>query len=199
MQRLLGLRFALTLIPATLATPAAFAHARWVLTGGALKPRTDSSGLKEPAPCGGAAVNESRRAELTAGESLELKWEETVNHPGHYRIAFSPDGVTGFDDNIIQDNIEDTQDDANVPHQYSLTITVPDIECDKCAFQLIQVMTENPAAPRNYNSCADVKIVKGGATTTDTSTATGTDAEPEPTGTPAAPQNLKIEVKKVTS
>ncbi len=182
-----------------------YAHARWKLDG-PLKPRTDSAGLKLPDPCGGAAVDESRRAVLKAGQSLEVKWEETVQHPGHFRIAFSPDGVTGFDDTIIKDDIVDDQDDANVPHQYSATITVPSTPCEQCAFQLIQVMSERTPPNDKYRSCADVKILAADSTDTGTTTATAAKTTTATsTGTdmatakakPAAPKNLKIEVKKV--
>jgi hypothetical protein len=144
------------------------AHARFS-AGKQLKPRDNNDGLKT-GPCGGVAqLPENERVTLTAGESILVEWEETIEHPGWYRLAWSPDGETGYDDNIIADNISDTtgsvtRSDPTTWHRYSKTITVPDTECDKCSIQLIQVMNENPANPRNYYSCADVRIVKADST-----------------------------------
>ncbi len=169
----------------------ASAHARWKLTG-KLKPRSNATGLKEPSPCGGAKVDESKRASLVAGETIEAEFEETINHPGYYKITFSKDGETGFADNVIEEKIDDDQNGSisgTNYHQYKVSIKVPDEPCDKCAFQLIQFMSESST---NYYSCADVKIVASGSATgssTATNTATGEK--------PAAPTKLKVTVKKV--
>ena len=32
------------------------------------------------------------------GETIEVRWNEYVEHPGHYRIAFDPDGDDDFVD-----------------------------------------------------------------------------------------------------
>ncbi len=187
----------------TTASGNASAHARWLLDG-KLKPRSNESGLKEPAPCGGAAVDESRRATLVAGETIEFKFEETVQHNGHYRIAFSQDGTAGFDDNVVKDDIPDDQNDSiknpvetpvDLPplyHQFSVSAKVPDETCDKCTFQLIQYMD----GAGNYYSCADVKIVASGSDTGSASD-TGTDTDTATGEKPAAPKQLKVEVKKV--
>ncbi len=185
-------RFLIAAILVT-ASGTASAHARWLLDG-KLKPRTDASGLKEPAPCGGAAVDESRRATLVAGETLKVEFEETVQHKGHFSISFSPDGATGFTDNVIESNIVDDKDDGNTPHKFEVTFTVPTDTCDKCAFQLIQFME----GAGNYYSCADVKIVAPGSdTTSTTATSTGTATGTATGEKPAAPKKLKVEVKKV--
>lgn len=146
------------------------AHARFS-AGKQLKPRDNNDGLKT-GPCGGVAqLPDNERVTLTAGEEILVEWEETIEHPGWYRLAWSPDGLNGFDDNVIADDIPDTtgpvtRNDSTTWHRYSKKITVPDTECEKCSIQLIQVMTENPAAPRNYYSCADVRIVKADSTAT---------------------------------
>ena len=173
----------------------ASAHARWKLTG-KLKPRTNATGLKEPSPCGGAKVDESRRATLVAGETVEVEFEETINHPGYYKITFSKDGSTGFEQNVIEEKIDDDQNAAisgTSYHQYKYSLKVPSEACDKCAFQLIQFMTENPASPSKYYSCADVKIVAAGSTSSATGTGTGAATGEKP----AAPTKLKVTVKKV--
>src|SRR5688572_12278037 len=95
------------LVLAALLAGEAWAHARWNKTG-PLKPRTDSAGLKEPAPCGGAAIDETRRATLTAGDTITVTWEETVDHPGSYKLSFAQDGANF----TLIEEIPDDQDGA---------------------------------------------------------------------------------------
>ena len=140
-----------------------YAHARFSANK-LLKPRSTSDSLKT-GPCGGVAqLPLDQRTQIVAGSKITVEWEETIEHPGWYRLAFSPDGSTGFDSNVLLDNIPDTtgsivQGDSTTWHRYSAEIDVPATTCENCSIQLIQVMTENPAMPRNYYSCADVRIV----------------------------------------
>lgn len=164
----------------------AFAHAR-LDPSKKLKPRSESSGLKT-APCGDvpATTEASERTELVAGSSLTVEWQETINHPGHFRLAFSEKNDEGFDDNILKDDIVDDQDgsvssgDETTYHQFKTTIKVPDTTCDECTIQLIQVMTDRDP-PTNYYSCADIRIVA---------------APNDETEKPAAPTGLKVTVKR---
>lgn len=191
-----------------LLTPAGvlLAHARFD-PNKLLKPRTNSTGEKS-GPCGpvGPTTLASKRKVLQAGADLLVEWQETINHPGHFRIAFSPDGVTGFDDHIIADNIVDTQNTSvsgTNYHLYSKTIKVPDTLCDTCSLQLIQVMTENPASPSNYYSCADIRIVAdltqepptpSVSPTTSPGATTPAASDPE---APATPTGLKVQARRL--
>ena len=131
-------------------------HARLKPTG-LLIPRSTSSGLKS-GPCGGVARG-TTPVTLVAGSVIQIDWEETVQHPGRYEFAVSPANDSNFARLLV---VQDTQDNAaTLPHQYRASFTVPNIVCDNCTFQMIQVMTENPAAPTNYYSCADIKIIAG--------------------------------------
>src|SRR6185295_14915715 len=50
-------------------------------------------------PCGipgGARTN--NLTELEAGASIEVVWDEYINHPGHFRISFDADGDDDFVD-----------------------------------------------------------------------------------------------------
>jgi hypothetical protein len=139
----------------------ASAHARWSIAGediadSLVAPRTSATGLKEPAPCGGVARTNSPVV-LQSGATVEVQFSETINHPGYFRIAFSPAADAGFDQNVLVDNI------AEVPatRNYTQTITLPDIECDDCTLQLIQVMTDRDP-PTNYYSCADIQLTATG-------------------------------------
>ena len=140
-----------------------FAHARFSANK-LLKPRDNRDNLKT-GPCGNVAqLPLDQRTQIIAGSKITVEWEETTEHPGWYRLAFSPDGSTGFDDNVLLDNILDTTGSISYGnpstwHRYSAEIEVPTTPCENCTIQLIQVMTENPAMPRNYYSCADVRII----------------------------------------
>lgn len=134
----------------------AFGHARFKLNG-LFKPRTNDPGLKT-APCGGAA-RANTSTTLTPGQQVTVEWEETVDHPGFFRLSFSPANDVGFENNVIADNILDTQNDGKTPHFYSKQITLPNQSCTACTLQLIQVMTDVPAAPTNYYSCSDIQLL----------------------------------------
>ncbi|KPJ94667.1 MAG: hypothetical protein AMJ55_06010 [Gammaproteobacteria bacterium SG8_15] len=141
-------------IIAMLYTEMARAHARFALDG-VVPPRSTSAGIKT-GPCGDIPRSLNPTT-LNAGQQITVEWEETINHPGSYRIAFSPANDQGFDDNVLYDAI-DTQDGSDVPHFYSATITLPNMACEGCSLQLIQVMTDrNP--PTMYYSCADIRLV----------------------------------------
>lgn len=140
----------LVLFLALIAPRFGFAHARFRLNG-TVPPRNMSTGLKS-GPCGGIARTNAPTV-LTAGQSLVVQWEQTVNHPGYYRIAFSPSGDANFDDNVLVPMFQ------NVANQqfFETTITVPSTPCTDCTLQLIQYMTENDP-PSLYYSCSDIEI-----------------------------------------
>jgi hypothetical protein len=129
-------------------------------------------------------------------------WEETINHPGSYRIAFSKDGLTGFDNNILLDNIPDNKDtpvDYSTPstyHQFSATITVPQEQCENCTIQLIQVMTDQGGKP--YFSCADIRISTSAAKPADPAPGPTPSTPPSTQPAPTAPTNLKVKVSPKT-
>ena len=155
-------------------------------------PRTNQ--LKQ-GPCG-AGPGDPRGptvATYKPGEKIIVTWNEYVDHPGHYRIALDPDGQDDFfepatfDDisggpGVIMDGIPDKNGG-----DYSQEITLPDIECDNCVLQVIQMMTDKkPYGDGNdlYYQCADIAIVgEAGATSGDTSTTDpGTTPVPGTTG-----------------
>lgn len=144
-----------------------FAHARWVITAedgvaSLVAPRTPDRGLKEPAPCGGKARTNTPKV-LKKGDNVTLKFKETIIHPGHFIISFSPAADAGFDQNILLDNITRAASDSDgslVNNIYSKSITLPDIECDDCTLQLIQFMSDSQT---NYYSCADIQLTATGA------------------------------------
>ena len=127
-------------------------------------------------PCG--VTDGERTSKVTyyePGATIEVRWNEYVDHPGHYRIAFDDDGVDDFvdpatmmefysNDTVLLDDISDGE-----PSQldFIATVTLPDITCDNCTLQVIQVMYDKPPyeTPGNdiYYQCADLVLREGGA------------------------------------
>lgn len=130
------------------------AHARWVI-GSITPPRTDSPGLKDN-PCGGV-VRTTRSTIFSAGQTIEVQFEETVNHNGYFRIAFSPADDLNFDSYVIVPNIPDTTNTGVYKHQ----ITLPLEPCATCTLQLIQYMVTSTSTS-NYYSCSDIQITSTG-------------------------------------
>lgn len=124
----------------------AFAHAR--LTS----PTPRNTAANKTGPCGSPRT--ANATTFAPGATITVTWTETINHPGYYRIAFSPSGDTGFDANVLLNNIPNP---AGLQANNSATVTLPTTPCTQCTLQLIQVMTDdNP--PTNYFSCADITI-----------------------------------------
>ena len=131
--------------------------------------------------------------EYSPGETISVSWIEYVGHPGYYRIAFDNDGDDSFEDpasivpagrscavgepNCGKDDfhnnhtvlIDDFGRHDDSPHgkRYSIDVTLPDVECDNCTLQIIQVMTELSKAPYDpsadgaddlYYQCIDLKL-----------------------------------------
>jgi hypothetical protein len=105
---------------------------------------------------------------LSPGQTITVRWRETINHPAHYRIAFDDDGSDDFsypsgpsdftnNGTVLLDNI----DDAN-GGDYSAEVTLPDITCENCTLQLIQVMYDKQGNGWGnddlYFQCADLAL-----------------------------------------
>lgn len=161
----------------------ATAHARWDLNG-IVKPRTTATGLKAD-PCG-VAARSTAPATFAPGQTIEVTFEETINHPGHYRIAFSPANDQGFNTNVLLNNIPDNMGaETPMPHLFHAVITLPMQACDACTLQLIQVMSDTNS---NYYSCSDIKLVAGNSG--NGSSGGGTATPPVPTDPKEIAQNL---------
>lgn len=145
--------FGLLLIALALASHLSFAHSRFNPAGN-IPGRTTDSGVKT-GPCGAYARTATPKV-LQSGSSVRVDWQETVQHPGRYEFYFSPAGDANFV--LLKTVVDDQNDSATLPHAFSTTLTMPSGTCTDCTLQMVQVMTENPAAPTNYYSCADVQL-----------------------------------------
>ena len=138
----------------------------------------DSSNQKD-GPCG--APNDSRTRDasrvttLRAGQTISVQFRETINHPGHFRIAFDADGQDDFRDPA---GFTDIQRNPTLPilldgitdkagGEYTVSVTLPNIACERCTLQLIQVMTDKgPTYGDNdlYYQCADIVLTQAPGT-----------------------------------
>lgn len=169
---------------ALLVSPAAHAHftlispPSWVIE--------DSLGNPQKlAPCGGDyGLPSGRVSTYRAGSTITVEWQETVGHPGHFRVSLaadradlidppvittSGDGVTG---NSISASIVDppvlpvlidgifSREGVVDAHEgpFQIDVTLPETTCEKCTLQVIQFMA-NHEPGFFYHHCADVRLV----------------------------------------
>jgi hypothetical protein len=151
----------------------------------------DRGNPQKAGPCGGTnndwgeesyVINEAR-----GGSMLHLMLEETIYHPGHYRVALAvnsptelppdPEAVTRDSDRgpwsvsapiqdppeipVLADGlfVHDVRPDE--PQIYEADIPLPNINCEKCILQVVQFMAEhayNNPGGYSYHHCAHVRI-----------------------------------------
>jgi hypothetical protein len=120
------------------------------------------------------------------GASLHLVWDEYVIHPGWFRVSFQQNG-DGFEIPPASNGINGSGAASNYPTEdltgktdsgtgsliiadrikhgtLSLDLTLPDVECDSCTLQLIQMMTDKPPYATDttsddiYFACVDLVL-----------------------------------------
>lgn len=141
-------------------------------------------------PCG-VGPDDARGPNVTTfqgGETILVRWTETVQHPGHFRISFDGDGHDDFGDPAGYDDfysnpavlIDEIADKVESQAMYEQEITLPMMSCDNCTLQLIQVMTDKPPYELGtndlYYQCADI-VLEGAAATTGESTSGDTSGD----------------------
>lgn len=130
-------------------------------------PRTSA---QKTGPCGEGGSTRGAAQIFEPGETITVEWTETVEHPGHYRIAFDIDGEdfplpNNPDDDfdvILVDQIPDRNVNGGGDRTYSQEITFPDVECDNCTLQLIQIMTTSIPYNSFYFQCSDIQLSRAG-------------------------------------
>jgi hypothetical protein len=136
--------------------PPASAHIRMDFPVG----RYSDDFQKEP-PCGKGAVD-GRSANINTfepGATVVVRFTETIDHTGFYRVAFDPDGsdLADFDDPAHElARLDDPSEPSG--REKTIEVVLPDIECDNCTLQLIQDMGRSGL----YYQCADLVLRRGG-------------------------------------
>jgi hypothetical protein len=120
--------------------------------------------MKGP-PCGRGGDLDGRTEHFTRfqpGETITVRWTETIDHVGSFRIAFDEDGADAADFDARVLHAEADPDNAN-GQQYAADVQLPDVECTNCTLQLQQVMTTspNPSVGQIYHQCADLVLGDG--------------------------------------
>jgi hypothetical protein len=123
-------------------------------------------------PCGRpGGVRTARVTTVRPGQTLTVVFDEIIDHPGHFRIAFDRTGDKALGPPVWNgaafvnpSNVEILVDlIANPPglSHGEIRVQLPDIECDTCTLQLIQVMTDKPpfdGIDDFYYQCADLRL-----------------------------------------
>jgi len=168
-----GLAFVvLCLLPAYAEAP------RWLFPA----PRTADVKQQRRGPCGVNVNGKIEDSNLSVTEMypgpLTVTFNEPVNNKGSvFRIALSKEGEDDYEDCVLLDWIPHNDNgDREQDTRYQLTVNIPDVKCDNCALQLVNIVladdqdscnynyqaTENKANNQcyhNYFSCANIKIM----------------------------------------
>jgi hypothetical protein len=141
------------------------------------------------APCGGTSANAGTPSnalnKIKGGQKLHIKIQETVYHPGHYRVALAVNSRSELPPDPVVTTVESDrgprsvsaviQNPAKTPvladglfahtskptAPWETDIDIPNINCEKCTLQIIEFMAEhglNRDGDYSYHHCADVQI-----------------------------------------
>lgn len=182
------------------------AGAHFVLQAPAALTEQDGLGNPQKAPkCGdpGGAALTGEVTAYQAGDTITITINETIYHPGHYRVALAltdeselpeaPTVTPAGGDDCAMTEIQDPPvfpvladgelvHDASFDGPQSFEVTLPDdVECENCILQVIEFMSSH-GAPCFYYHCATISIEAAPSMTSgDTSGSTG-DVDPSTTG-----------------
>ena len=181
-------RFALVF--AALAAVPALAHAHFKLLQPASWLVEDERGDPQKAgPCGGTNTDYGKPSysvtQAVGGSTLHVKVQETIYHPGHYRVALAvnspaelpvdPKATTTDSDRGPRSVSGEIQNPVQVPvladglfvhtaktdAPFETDVTLPNISCKRCTLQVIQFMEQhavNNPGMFTYHHCAELQI-----------------------------------------
>ncbi|MES1173573.1 MAG: SCE4755 family polysaccharide monooxygenase-like protein [Myxococcales bacterium] len=147
-----------------------------------------TEGGKGAPPCGPDGTASSTPMAIQGGQMFTVKINETVFHPGFYRVALALHSrselpadpvvlganmkvlpITGPGDSVSAD-ATDTAFPVLANNLFSThtktgaqeaQVKIPNVNCDKCTLQVIEFMAQhgpNPGGGYFYHHCADLKI-----------------------------------------
>ena len=143
-------------------------------------------------PCGGSNTDWGKPSyvisKAVGGQKVHLKIQETVYHPGHYRVALAvnshtelppdpkvttkdtdkgPWSVSAAIQNAMQTPVladglfVHSTRPTGTPDIFETDIQLPNINCKKCTLQVVQFMAEhafNNPGGYSYHHCAELQI-----------------------------------------
>jgi hypothetical protein len=149
------------------------------MQGGTHMSRSTDDGLKD-APCGTTGSKRGSMVyTYKPGATINIAIAETVPHPGYFRISFDNDGDDGFviptgtsgmmgdcagdpkcgagkedfcsNETVLLDNLDQhAAGSFGETKKYMWSVTLPNIECDNCTIQIIQMMNDFNFHPQGY-------------------------------------------------
>jgi hypothetical protein len=132
----------------------------------------------QPSPVSNAVTT------VHAGDTIQVELQETINHPGYFRVSLSADRAsftdppltnttscsldlasvpTGAHDNVLMDGIAKSASAAANRHIMQ-DVKLPDQACDNCTLQVLQVMKDHGPPNCFYYHCAVLKILPADGT-----------------------------------
>ncbi|MAM72041.1 MAG: hypothetical protein CMP91_12960 [Gammaproteobacteria bacterium] len=140
------------------------------------------------APCGGTIADGGTRTglvtDVTGGEMLRIAIEETIYHPGHYRVSLArrinwlPEDTVPtmkdtdrgprsdrfeIDENpqapVLVDGLWENYERRTGPQETE--VRIPNIDCEGCFLQVVQFMSDHPGFGEGgftYHHCAMLNI-----------------------------------------
>jgi len=152
----------------------------------------DRGDPQKAGPCGGTNADWGKPSyvisKAVGGQKLHLKIQETVYHPGHYRVALAVNSPTELplDPQTTTRDSEKgpwsvsaaIQDPPQIPvladglfvhatrptgpmEPWETDVQLPNINCKKCTLQVVQFMAEhafNNPGGYSYHHCAELQI-----------------------------------------
>jgi hypothetical protein len=140
-------------------------------------------------PCGGSNTDWGKPSyvvtKATGGQKLRIKVQETIYHPGHYRVALAVNSRTELPLDPEATTVDSEKGPRSVsakiqtspqmpvladglwPHtakpdaSFETDVQLPNINCKKCTLQVVQFMAEhgiNNPGNFTYHHCAELQI-----------------------------------------
>jgi len=198
----LSVRFLVLCVGLTMAVQsAAYAHFK-LLEPASWLVESDRGDPQKAGPCGGSNTDWGKPSyaitKAVGGQKLHVKVQETIYHPGHYRVALAVNSPT----ELPLDPQTTTKDSEKGPWSVSAAIQspptipvladglfvhdvrptgtaapfetdvqLPNISCRKCTLQVVQFMAEhafNNPGGYSYHHCAELQITRDPAKPMDT-------------------------------
>lgn len=138
-------------------------------------PRDGRDGYKDGSACGVGFDIAQPVTSYTPGQTVNVKWLETVDHSGCFLVEFSPGGDQDFQilGRKSHSNPPPPEGATSAePRHWSLDVTLPAAACSGCTLRLRQLMLDadvaadacsaEGAAPGSiYTTCANITLGSG--------------------------------------
>jgi hypothetical protein len=148
----------------------------------------NSGGPQKGGPCGPGGGDDVQPVPMSmkvttvhAGDMVDVQIQETIHHPGWFRIALAEDPSmfkdpdfpnanctvdmskvpTTAHDNVLMDGLAMDSSLTGSNRMLTEKVQIPNKPCEKCTLQVIQVMADAVHSPPGcvYHHCAELKIL----------------------------------------